>query len=79
MGSDSDSSWETDSEDEIEETSFDTNTPKPIKLETWINSAEFHPTEKLLVAGDLDGVVKAWSFDNESESMFQIFIKRSSH
>lgn len=78
MGSDSESSWETDSEDEIEETSFDTNTPKPIKLETWINSAEFHPTEKLLVAGDLDGVVKAWSFDNESENDRAKIIRKGS-
>ena len=32
-----------------------------------MNSAKFHPEEKLLVAGDFDGYIKVWSFDNESE------------
>lgn len=51
----------------IEETEFDTSAPKPIKLNSWVNSAKFHPDEKLLVAGDFDGYIKVWSFDNESE------------
>ena len=66
--SDSDDSWESDdSEGEMEETEFDTNAPKPIKLNSWVNSAKFHPEEKLLVAGDFDGYIKVWSFDNEAE------------
>ena len=72
--SDTDDSWDTDSENEIQETVFDTTAPKPIKLETWINTAKFHPKEKLLVAGDLDGVIKAWAFDNESEGLINITI-----
>jgi len=67
--SDSDS-WESDSdasEGDMEETEFDTTAPKPIKLKAWVNSAKFHPEEKLLVAGDFDGFIKVWSFDNESE------------
>ena len=67
--SDSDS-WESDSDasdGDMEETEFDTTAPKPIKLKAWVNSAKFHPEEKLLVAGDFDGFIKVWSFDNESE------------
>ena len=57
---DSDSDWSTDddSDGEIEDTVFDTKAPRPIKISTPVNSAKFHPTNKLFVAGDFDGVIQ---------------------
>jgi len=69
MADSDDSDWSTDddSDGEIEDTVFDTKAPRPIKISTPVNSAKFHPTNKIFVAGDFDGVIQAWSFDNESE------------
>ena len=85
MAHSDDSDWSTDddSDGEIEDTVFDTKAPRPIKISTPVNSAKFHPANKIFVAGDFDGVIQgtfsvcrtrplnpdflAWSFDNENE------------
>lgn len=60
MAHSDDSDWSTDddSDGEIEDTVFDTKAPRPIKISTPVNSAKFHPTNKILVAGDFDGVIQ---------------------
>ena len=68
--SDSDESdWSTDDESgSEEEAEVDLTAPKPIKLKIPVWDAKFHPTEKLVVAGDLDGIIRAWKFDDEEAS-----------
>jgi len=60
MAHSDDSDWSTDddSDGEIEDTVFDTKAPRPIKISTPVNSAKFHPTNKIFVAGDFDGVIQ---------------------
>ena len=67
---DSDSDWSTDddSDGDIEDTVFDTKAPRPIKISTPVNSAKFHPTQKLFVAGDFDGVIQG-KFDSSKKSI----------
>lgn len=68
--SDSDESdWSTDDESgEEEEAEVDLTAPNPIKLKTPVWDAKFHPSEKLVVAGDLDGIIRAWRFEDEGSS-----------
>ena len=75
--SDSDESdWSTDDESgEEEEAEVDLTAPKPIKLKTPVWDAKFHPSERLVVAGDLNGIIRAWSFDDEGSSkLIQVII-----
>ena len=64
MAHSDDSDWSTDddSDGEIEDTVFDTKAPRPIKISTPVNSAKFHPTNKIFVAGDFDGVIQGTSY-----------------
>lgn len=79
--SDSDNSdWsDTDSSDNEEESTYDTTAPKPIKLSVPAWDAKFHPTENLVVAGDLDGVIKAWKFDEESKEKPELTLEEKAH
>ena len=75
--SDSDESdWSTDDESgEEEEAEVDLTAAKPIKLKTPVWDAKFHPSERLVVAGDLNGIIRAWSFDDEGSSkLIQVII-----
>jgi len=68
------SDWSTDSDssDDENEAEVDLKAPKPIKLKTPVWDAKFHPSENILVSGDLDGVIRAWRFDDETNGKTKI-------
>merc|ERR1712227_663073 len=62
-----------------EEAEVDLTAPKPIKLKTPVWDAKFHPTEKLVVAGDLNGIIRAWSFDDDDSSAPELQLEGEAH
>merc|ERR1712130_405577 len=74
--SDSDSECSDDSENEAE---VDLLAPKPIKLQSPVWDAKFHPTEPLIVSGDLDGVIKAWKFNEDTRDEPELQLEKAVH
>ena len=78
------SDWSTDSDssDDENEAEVDLKAPKPIKLKTPVWDAKFHPSENILVSGDLDGVIRAWRFDHETNgkkkfALFRLSVQKT--
>ena len=62
------------SDDSENEAEVDLCAPKPIKLKNPAWDAKFHPIEPIIVSGDLDGVIRAWRFNDESKGETHKFI-----